>query len=335
MHIYADESGTFSATQDPNSFCVVTSYVVPERSRKLAERCLLEAKLAAGFRASDEVKGKHFGEARYFAFLECLGRIEGTVLATVTNMALNQNAARKKEEQAVAIEANIPKMLHEEGRKLVGSLASDIRKLSDQQFVELNCRVHMVWDVIRLATLYYVQRVPATLSAFRWVFDQKDRKPNHFERAFTDLLAPLTQTLALSSPFQSLEGADYSSFERFFRHGPAPEWLPVQALEGHDTGRLIDANKVWYERLQFVDSTSSLGVQVADLVSNGILRCLRGRFADNDQAAELLGGLMVVRERGMPTLGLLSLADTEANAAPEVARLVKLMKRHARPMLVC
>lgn len=332
MHIFADESGTFSATDDPNSFCVVTSYVVPERSRKFAERCLKDAKLDAGFSAFDEVKGKNLGESRYFAFLQQLGRVEGTVLATATNMALNQNAARKKEEQAVAIEANIPRMLHEEGRKLVAALASDVRRLSDQQFVELNCRAHMVWDVIRLATLYYVQRVPATLSAFRWVFDQKDKKPNHFEKAFTDLLTPLTQTLALTDPFLSLEGADYSKFERFRRYGPAPDWLPAQPHLG-DTGELIDANKVWYEHLQFVDSTSSFGVQIADLVSNGILRCLRGRFADNDRAAELLGQLMVVREREMPPLGLLSLADAEATVAPEVARRIKLMKRHARPML--
>lgn len=332
MHIFADESGTFSASEDPASFCVVTSYVVPERSRKLVEKCLIDAKLEAGFRASDEVKAKNLGEPRYFAFLESLGKLEGTVLATATNMALNQNAARKKEEQAVAIEANIPRMLHEEGRSLISALAMDVRRLSDQQFVELSCRAHMVWDVIRLATLYYVQRVPATLSAFRWVFDQKDKKPNHFEKAFTNLLTPLTQTLALSSPFQSLEGADYSKFERFYRHGPAPEWLPAQAHEG-DTGMLIDANKVWYEHLKFVDSTASLGVQIADLVSNGILRCLRGRFADNERAAELLGRLMVVRERGMPPLGLLSLADAEATVAPEVARVIKLMKRHTRPML--
>ncbi|NWD09801.1 DUF3800 domain-containing protein, partial [Pseudomonas gingeri] len=50
--------------------------------------------------------------------------------------------------------------------------------------------------------------------------------------------------------------------------------------------------KIFREDFQFVDSKNDFGIQLADLLSAGIRRCLRKEFKDNIRAAALLGRLM-------------------------------------------
>jgi hypothetical protein len=73
----------------------------------------------------------------------------------------------------------------------------------------------VVSRIMRLATLYYAQRIPSTLGRFVWRVDAKDKAPTNHERLWAEIVKPLLQTMSLQSPQLTLIGADYSACERF------------------------------------------------------------------------------------------------------------------------
>ena len=87
------------------------------------------------------------------------------------------------------------------------------------------------------------------------------------------------------------------------------------------------------ENLQFVDSKSNPGVQIADLLASGIRRCLRYEFTDNEAAASLLGQIMVQNYKGKPPIQLLGFSEAQPVVDENAGQMVKLMERKARDML--
>lgn len=333
MHIYLDEAGTFAATGSQGSFSLVAGYVVPEISRPQVTKTLRHFKVANGFRFDTEVKRRDVNEVAYFKLLEDLSAINAVAFAVATDSATNETADQHQAAQVQIILANEPKMNFPEGRRMVREVAGSVEALSLQQYIEINCRTRLVWTIVRSASLYYAVRIPATLSAFRWRFDQKDVTRNHFDETFASITLPFTQAIARDEPLIQVRGADYSHFSRFYSDGPYPDWLPPPKDSRPDDG-LIDANKIWLEHLKFVDSKDCDGVQVADLISNGIYGLLRRRFNDNERAATLLGSLMVSPERGRPVMDFIALGrGGEELLSRDTARLVNRMRASARAMV--
>jgi hypothetical protein len=330
MHIFIDESGPFAETREPGSYCAVAAYVIPEPQRKVAEEALRQFKLRSGKSAFEEVKARDVTEDDYFFLLEQLRKVQGIVIAIVTDASMNTNTANHKEQQAKKVDEWAPQMIHAEGKAMVHKVAADIRKLSNQNYVELHCRANLVWDVVRRATLYFVQRSPATLGHFRWNFDQKDLRKTHFESTMADLLGILSQSISARTPLAMLEGADYSHFKRFEDEGGDISWFPGP----HDNITQVKA-ALYREHLRFVDSKACPGIQIADLIVNGITRCLRGRFKDNDRAAELLGRLMVGVEDHAPSVQFVMFSqDGPDRLQGDVARRVEIMANNSRNMVV-
>lgn len=153
---------------------------------------------------------------------------------------------------------------------MIRDLAADIRRLSSQNYLELWCRVLLVYDVVQLAMAYCAQRKPGTLAAFCWNFDQKDVRRTHFETTLERMMGPLLHSKALRDPFFQIVRADYSKLERFEFKGDAP-WLPKVARPAPHPPDL-DIGKIWRESLAFVDSKKSAGVQIADLLTSVFVR---------------------------------------------------------------
>lgn len=301
MHIFLDESGTFTTARQRGAWCVVAAYVVPEQSLAAAEEAVLWFRHDAGHPLGGELKRNDAPEWAYFRFLQRLSRLDGIAAAVATDTSLNGNVIDHREAQARKILINEPRMVHGAGKAGIRQMASDVRALSAQNYVELLCRTLLAWDVVKIATLYYAQRRPEALGRFAWRFDQKNLTRNRFETTFETLAVCLMQTLSVAEPMIQLVEGDYRAFDRFSWTNEAPGWLPpLKPGASH-----LDAGMLWREDLDFVDSQRVIGVQIADLIVSGVFACLRGRFEDNDRAADLLGRLMV---RGVePPLRLISL----------------------------
>jgi hypothetical protein len=76
-----------------------------------------------------------------------------------------------------------------------------------------------------------------------------------------------------------------------FAKGEEPDYL--EKVYGIPLQDGFNIGKIMRDDFQFVDSKMELGVQIADLLSAGFRRCLRGGFEENKSIAKLLGTLLV------------------------------------------
>ncbi len=331
MHIYVDESGTFTHSTDLDSWCVVAAYVAPEHKRRQIEE------LASQIRALNkgaETKGKHLTENQYVSFLQKLEKLGGLVFAVAVDVGLHRPdvVALHRDLQAKKVVAHREKMQHEAARNGLTELSEQIRRLPQQLYTQLICQVHLFHTILSRSTLYFVQRHPPSLAHFRWRLDQKARVPTEYETAFQKLLPALLQTMSIDDPMLMLEGADYRHLSRYeYPAGEEPTYLKdnygFDVEGGANVGRMIR------EDFRLVDSATTPGIQIADLVAGGIFRLFRRRFQAEEKIALLLGANMVQTLKHEPPLGLVSL-DRAAPTTPKTAHLIRLMASAARPMLI-
>ena len=213
---------------------------------------------------------------------------------------------RNREVQVRKILVNEERMLYEEGKQAVRNLSEKVRMLSPQLYVQLRCQIVLVDSVLRHGSLYFVQRLPSELGRFAWRIDQKNDKRTVYEKTFRTLTPILLQTMTLRNRMIMLKGANYTAFRRFdLSEDEAPSHVKET---DSDFDGITNIQKLVGEDFEYVDSSGNFGVQIADLLASGLRRCLRQHFIDNQQAARLLGKLMVrikVNEASDRTAGLL------------------------------
>ncbi len=334
MLISIDESGTFVEAPRRGSWCVVAAYTFAERRKTSNLRSL--ARLKARYRVSDasEIKLKHISESDYFRFLLDLQVAGGALFAVATDGALANGLAivRHQKAQVERIRANASHMKFEEGKLAVITLAEELDSLSLQLYIQLQCQVRLLREVIKRAILFHVQRDPSTLRRFVWRIDQKNTEKSTFERAFEKVAPGLLQSDSFEDPMIMLEGADYSHFSAFrFSADEYPDHLVEEC--GHSRQETTNIGKLLHDNMLFPDSRNDASVQIADLLA--VLRkCLRGEFADNQAAAQRLGGLMVSNVKPHYPISFIHLAKGEAVADQTASDVANILRQHAQPMVV-
>jgi len=333
MFIYVDESGTFVPATRSNSWCVVAGYAVPEVARRHVERSLSLLKLRIGCGYHDELKLKHLSESQLKCFLSELGNLEATLFISAIDLG-DQDAQLvllHQRKQVESVRANRANMLYEEGRASIDDLSGRLERLSPQLYTQMVAQVDLLDQVFRMATLYYAQRVPATLGSFKWRIDEKNSARPLFEQTLSQMAPALIQAKSLKEPGIFVEGFDYSHFEERFRK--APEDIPayLQEAAGRTIKSAVNLGAIMRDS-QFVRSHDVPGIQVADLLASAWRRVLRGDFADNDRIAFLLGRLTVQHQTPNPSIHLMSLGD-ERLAEGAAYCAASIAKKSARAMI--
>lgn len=333
MFIYIDESGSFTLSPVAGSWNVVAAYAAPEADRRRVERVLRELKLTCGRSHSDEVKLKHLTEPQLKRFLHRLCELESTLFISAVDLGA-QSSTAMAEHQAIQVEkikVNKPRMLYEEGREFIEDLASRVERLSLQLYTQLVVQIDLLDQVYRSTTLYYSQRIPATIGAFRWRIDEKNSTRPLFEETMRHMAPALLQSRSISEPGIFVEGFDYTHYERAFgyKEDGIPKYL--QEETGAEIKSASNLGKVLAD-FSFVRSHEVPGVQVADLLASAFRRVLRGEFEDNAGVARLLGALTVQRAKPNPSIHLITLAE-EQLASGHAFDVAQTAKSVARPML--
>jgi hypothetical protein len=182
--------------------------------------------------------------------------------------------------------------------------------------------------------LYFVQRRPKCLGKFRWRIDQKNSDKPTFEQAFEKLTPALLQVTSIEEPSIALKGADYSAFSRFiYAHGEEPRYLKEEYGIDISPDFGVNIGKLFREDIQFGDSKTNWGVQIADLLASGVRRCLRGGFDDNDLAAKLIGRLTLDNEKGKEPIMLLGFSERKVGLGTSAWNAIKYISQNSRPML--
>lgn len=330
MHIFVDESGTFTQSDELNSWCVVAAYVVPEYRRRNIEALLKKVKL---FNKGAETKLKHLSEDQYMWFLRELAKLDGLTFAVAVDVGLHRRERIEyhRDMQAAKVVEHQDKMIYESGRQALTDLSEQISTLPAQLYTQLVCQIVLFQQIIASSTLYFAQRHPAALANFRWQLDQKAQVPTQYEEAFHKILPALLQTGSFKEPMISLKEADYSHFSRYvYQPGQVPSYL--KETYGIEVSSGVNIGKIVRDNFQLVNSADTPGVQVADLLASGIRRLLRNGFVKNDQIARLLGANFVQSMNNETVVKLISL-DRSANTDDEVAKILSIIGGAAKPML--
>lgn len=333
MNIFIDESGSFVFHPKRDSWSVVVAVCSPESSRRALSKIVEDVRRAQGL-LRGEVKLPMLGEKRFLSLLSRLAETEMTVFATATDSGLNEPALVQshKAAQVAGIRSNIPKMRFEGGRQALTLLANQLESLPNQLYVQLLCQVNLIHDVIDRAINYYVQRKPATLREFRWRIDQKNTSKTVFEETFEKIAPPLLQAHSIREPTIRIREFDYRHLSTYeFADGEWPTYLQEEyglpPMDGINVQKLLRGN------LAFVDSNTSDGVQVADLLASGLRRVLKNSFDDPAAIASAMGRLTVQNRRGKQSINLISLGPEEtlpARTASVVRHLDSASKLYIR-----
>ncbi|WP_207267460.1 DUF3800 domain-containing protein [Pseudomonas sp. GW101-3H06] len=337
MYIFIDESGTFTYTPDPDSWSSICAIAIPDDAIGAAEEALHIFKQENGRAPTDELKlGKGTDEMSFFRLLNRLERLNCTLFGLASDAYLNTPEAvnAHKNTSAQMLLQHIDKMVHQSGRESVQNAADLVQKLPDQLHVQFICQIRLMHFVVWQAINYYAQRTPETLSSFVWRVDQKDpARKTEYEKVFESLSPGYLQTLSLKDPMPKIMGVDYSYMAKYeFAADDRPTYLKEEYGIDVDLDSSLNIQKLIRDDIQFVDSKDDFGIQLADLLSAGLRRCLRHGFKDNLRAAAFLGRLMIQRGRGRHPLLLLSLGEEKA-VDRRTEKTIRMMERQQRPML--
>jgi hypothetical protein len=335
MHIFVDESGTFTHSSNLESWSVVAAYVALEHRRRDIRELMCWVRAIGNHGA--ETKLKHLSEDQYVWFLTELRKLEGLAFAVAVDVGLHrpEEVARHRDVQAHKVVEHRDKMIHESARRGLDDLSNQIRSLPTQLYTQLVCQLELFHKILTRAPLYFVQRHPPALANFRWRLDRKAKAPTAYEEAFRRILPTILQTMSLADPMIMLEGADYRHFSRFdYPPGEEPTYLKdVYGIESNGGSKgASNIGKMVREDFKLADSAATPGIQVADLIASGIRRLFRGGFQAEEKIARLLGANMIQQLKGETPVILVSLDKSEA-ASGRTARLIHLMASSGRPML--
>lgn len=335
MNIYIDESGTFANAPTLGMWNAVAALAVPETSRRKLDALVTQLKQQIAGSAVKEIKLKDVAEDRYFQFLADIEPLNAVVFCTVTDAGLNTATAiaDHQQRQVSRILKHLDKMKYEGGRQGLELMATQLKKLSPQLYVQIICQINLMFDVVSRVITYFAQHHPSTLSEFRWRVDQKNSARPDFEKAFERLSPPLLQSRSIDEPMLMVRdfGFDYSYMTQYeLPNGKPPAYL--KETYGIDGESAFNIQKLVRGNMIFMDSEASTGIQAVDLIVSGVRRCLRGNFQNNQLAATRLGRLMLQAVQNRPSIKLLAFGP-KVPLHSDTTQLLELMSRNSRRML--
>ena len=274
MHIFIDESGTFTQGQSADAVSVVGALIVPEvRLARIEEKyAALRPDLP---KEKDEVKGRLLDESDVARVVKMLLRYEILFEVTAVDLAVHRpdEIVSHQMAQAERITRNLTEKHSRNTQEQVRALRKRLEQMAPQLYAQALTTFSTIQTVIQHATMFYAQRIPKELGAFHWVIDGKDKTGvTDWEEWWSVVVSMDLQSRSLTDPFATLEGADYSHFERF--RGKFSDYMKVH-FKADDEG--IDDGMIMEENLRF-SSVGEPGLEIVDILSNAIRRAMSGRL---------------------------------------------------------
>ena len=281
MHIFIDESGTFTGTGgDAPAVSTLGALILgSHRLPKLFKRFdRLRTNLPKN--SKGEVKGSKLDEAQVAAVVDLL-RINGAIFcASMIDLAGQsvEQIARHRERRIASLGANLTNGHKQELRDGVARLQQRLAGFSDQLYVQAVMTVELLYNVMQDMLVYHCQRFPKELAEFHWVVDAKQPAVvTNWEDWWSKTLVIWLQALSLSKPGAMLPGGDYRHFQRFL-FNELPEYLKDIAPVG-DRSRGAGVNLQMMFGESFTFSSEPLpGLELVDIITNALRRGLIGNL---------------------------------------------------------
>ena len=298
MHIYFDESGIFSNPHNkPNIASVVAALVIPSNTKvKLFKEFTA---LSARWQHSEgELKGKLLNETEIAATTTLLQKYDCLVEANVVDIGLHTDKELTVFQEQMA--KNIATVAENEGPEDVKhelrDIARNYRKPKHPIFIESFLLLMLLPRLLNDAINYYARRSPKELKSFHLVIDGKDQNLTQFEQAWLAMAYPSLAIGKNDEPMQQIYGGDYTHLEKFYRpKEQLRDWQKENKYYDEENSVGISLRTLLRD-LRFGNSKQHLGLQLADIIANGIQRALNGKLREDGYLG--IGQLMIKQRWG-------------------------------------
>lgn len=277
MHIFIDESGTFSPVPpERHSVSVVGALIVPDCRLELLFRKYAQLRQTLPKARSGEVKGKLLSESQ---------------IARVCNLLLKNSCIFEATAIDMALETTVGIVEHRawKGRQFTSGLTPDhdaevvrqafawretLDALPTLLYVQSFAMIETIAQVLYGCPMYYSMRWPKELSAFHWTVDAKElNKITSAEIWWSDVMVPLLELRSLREPMDIYDGGDYRYFmEEFGRDTPDRLKPHANSADG-----MLDLYKLLKGSFRF-SSEPEFGLELVDIVTNATRRAIMGNL---------------------------------------------------------
>lgn len=327
MHIFLDESGAFAGIGKPVSLSAMAALVIPDGrlARVKADWRKLRRTFPKDHRG--EVKGKALTEDQVIAVARLLAQHRCIAEVSMIDMGLHTREEIEAHIEGLmhGMSANLTDEHHPNIWATIERLQATLSTMKPPQYVQAVMILDLLPRLLDHAKLYYVQRTPAELGNFSWVFDAKgeDSIKNTWEEWWTTLLGPILQSTAMRKPSARLVGANYRVFEKRFCTDEWPDHLPEREPGAPPA---MEITKV-FRNTRF-SSEAEPGLELADIVANAIRRTVARHL--NKRAWGPLAELFIARRQHcIQFIGL----NGVTRADPAYSGIVRAFGKGGRSMI--
>lgn len=332
MHIFIDESGTFTGT-GANAPAVSTLGALILASHRLPKLFRKYERLRVNLPKSPkgEVKGSKLDEAQVAAVVELLWKNGAIFCASMIDLAGHtaEEIAGHRERRGASLAANLTDGHTQELRDGVSALQDRMARFSDQLYVQGVVTIDLLYRIMQDMIVYHCQRFPKELAEFHWVIDAKDPAVvTDWEDWWSKTLVIWLQAMSLERPGAMLPGGDYRHFRRFI-FDELPAYLRDVAPPGDRTyGAGVNLQLVYGESFRF-SSQPEPGLELVDIVTNALRRGLVGNLGEAGWLP--LRSLMIHRsDVYVSPVGLI--ADDDRSLALPLRRVLNRFREGGRIM---
>jgi hypothetical protein len=329
MHIFIDETGSFTGIGKSQSISLVGALIAPDS--RLASLEKKYGRLRKSFPKDDkgEVKGRLLNEQQIARVVPLL--FEHSTLFEAASIDLGLHTEEGLKAFQVQQAENMTNGLTDQHKESLKAQVWEYRKRFEAFQLPLMVQTAVTFELfprlIEFGMMYYSTRRPEELGAFHWIIDAKGtmQTPNEWEEWWSQIIMPFLQTRSFREPYKHLPIGDYTHLKRF--EIEADEFIRNMGSWKEGDPLPLDLKLILSESFTF--SLSSLGLELVDILTNGTRRALMGNLQKSGWVR--IPELMIHR-KGTSYLSVHALQEVPPQALP-YARVLNAYGRGGRPML--
>jgi hypothetical protein len=279
VHIFIDETGTFTGIGKPLSISMIGALIVPDARKNSLEKEYARIRRTLPIE-NGEVKGKRLSEADIAKLMPMLRHHDVLFEVVAIDLGLHTEEGLR-ENQAGRAEGVTANLTDEHHQSMIDAVWKARREMESYS-LQLNIQSALIFELIRTAlehgTLFYCQRRPKELANFHWVIDAKGDNsiPTPWENWWATFIKPALQTKFAMKPMASIKVGDYSHMARF-QFEAVSEFHKKIVKPKPDGPRPMNLGLVLSESLRFSKEPEP-GLELVDILTNATRRALRGNL---------------------------------------------------------
>lgn len=331
MHIFIDETGTFTGIGQPLSISMLGALIVPDSRKRSLER---EYGKLRKFLPTEkgEVKGKPLSEKDIAGVMPILRHHDVIFEVAAIDLGIHTEEGIRRN-QAARAEGMTKGLTDKHHQSLIDAIWKARRELEGYS-LQLNIQSAVIFElidrIIEHGTMYYSQRRPEELANFHWVIDAKGDNsiPTPWETWWKQFIKPALQSKMARDPMGHLRIGDYSHMKRF-EFDEISDFMKDLLKPKSDGPKPMNLGLVLSKSLRF-STEPEPGLEIIDILTNATRRALRGSL--QVEGWREIPSIMI--SRNPTTIQLLSLdSGVPASMKLPYGKTVMAFHKNAKSML--